>query len=67
MCRAGTRGGKKGRASGQSSGTVPGQAHSVTRSDTHVKCESGLRALHLQSLGEQGLGALRGHTGPANN
>lgn len=60
MCRAGTWGGKKGRASGQPSGTVPGQVHCDTRSATHGECESGLRPLPLQSLGEQGLGVLRG-------
>ena len=67
VCRAETWGGKKGRASGQPSRTVPGHFHCDTRPDTHGKCESGLQALPLQSLGEQGLGALRGHTGPANS
>ena len=67
VCGAGTRAGKKGRASGQPSRTTPGQAHCDTHPDTHGKCESGLWALPLQSLGEQGLGALRGHTGPATS
>ena len=67
MCRAGTWGGKKGHASGQPSGTVPGQVHCDTHPATHGERESGLRPLPLQSLGEQGLGALRGHTGPANS